>query len=224
MTGMSEETYNSLSSVVSTAASAIIMMGASNPRAWSDVKNNQNTIQEVLQQGRNDITKVFARTPNVVNTETYSTWVDMKAGHKGTVTTYVKENKPLGSPVPKDWLDNGGSIKIETLDNGAQIWTYTSQSGVSVSYIGGQSSHSGYVTFPQQYLHPNPNIATFNIGKFTTREADKAAALEYLKKMGYDGIPSGYVLHHDVVNGTVQLVKESVHSLFSHYGGVFFNK
>lgn len=55
LTGMSEETYNSLSSVVSTAASAIIMMGASNPRAWSDIKNNQNSMKCVLNQGRQEL-------------------------------------------------------------------------------------------------------------------------------------------------------------------------
>ena len=55
LTGMSEETYNSISSVVSTAASVIIMMGASNPRAWSDLKNNQNSVKSVLGQGQQDL-------------------------------------------------------------------------------------------------------------------------------------------------------------------------
>lgn len=55
LTGMNEETYNSLSSVVSTAASAIIMMGASNPRTWSDVKSNQNSVSSVIHQGYRDI-------------------------------------------------------------------------------------------------------------------------------------------------------------------------
>ena len=64
LTGMNEETYNSLSSVISAAASAIIMMGTLNPRAWSDVKNNQNTMKNVLHQGWRDLT---GRLPSKTN-------------------------------------------------------------------------------------------------------------------------------------------------------------
>ena len=59
LTGMSEETYNSLSSMASASASLIIMMGALNPRAWSDLKNNQNTINDILSQGKRDIASLF---------------------------------------------------------------------------------------------------------------------------------------------------------------------
>lgn len=88
----------------------------------------------------------------------------MKEAYKGTITKFLKENKPKYSPDIKKWFDNGGSIKIETIDD-KQIWTYISATGDSVPYI------------------------------------------------------DGYVVHHDIENGILQLVVESIHAEFTHIGG-----
>ena len=33
--------------------------------------------------------------------------------------------------------------------------------------------------------------------------------------------PKGYVLHHDVVNGRILLVREDVHKKIQHIGGIY---
>ena len=151
--------------------------------------------------------------------ESYSNWDDMKSAHKGMVTKFVQNNKPKGSPVPKEWFEKGGSLTIETLDDGTQIWRYTSLAGDTVPYIDGK------IRFPDEYLHANKKIREFSIGEFTgNREIDKKLALEYLNKYGYDRIPDGYVLHHDIENGMMQLVRADIHGTFNHYGGYYYNK
>lgn len=143
----------------------------------------------------------------------------MKEAYKGKVTKFLKENKPKGSPIPKNWFEKGGTLEIETLDDGSQIWKYTSAKGDTVPYINQQ------VKFPKQYMFPDEDIAEFSIGKFTgDRELDKKAALEFLRSEGYDEIPDGYVLHHDYENGKMQLIEEEIHRIFTHYGGNYYNK
>lgn len=149
----------------------------------------------------------------------FSNWDDMKDAYKGKVTKFLKENKPKGSPIPKNWFEKGGTLEIETLDDGSQIWKYTSAKGDTVPYINQQ------VKFPKQYMFPDEDIAEFSIGKFTGyRELDKKAALEFLRSEGYDEIPDGYVLHHDYENGKMQLIEEEIHRIFTHYGGNYYNK
>ena len=148
----------------------------------------------------------------------FSNWDHMKDAYKGKVTKFLKENKPKGSPIPKNWFEKGGTLEIETLDDGSQIWKYTSAKGDTVPYINQQ------VKFPKQYMFPDEDIAEFSIGKFTGyRELDKKAALEFLRSEGYDEIPDGYVLHHDYENGKMQLIEE-IHRIFTHYGGNYYNK
>ena len=153
------------------------------------------------------------------STNKFSNWDDMKDAYKGKVTKFLKENKPKGSPIPKNWFEKGGTLEIETLDDGSQIWKYTSAKGDTVPYINQQ------VKFPKQYMFPDEDIAEFSIGKFTgDRELDKKAALEFLRSEGYDEIPDGYVLHHDYENGKMQLIEEEIHRIFTHYGGNYYNK
>ena len=148
----------------------------------------------------------------------FSNWDHMKDAYKGKVTKFLKENKPKGSPIPKNWFEKGVTLEIETLDDGSQIWKYTSAKGDTVPYISQQ------VKFPKQYMFPDEDIAEFSIGKFTgDRELDKKAALEFLRSEGYDEIPDGYVLHHDYENGKMQLIEE-IHRIFTHYGGNYYNK
>ena len=45
-------------------------------------------------------------------------------------------------------------------------------------------------------------------------------ALNILEELyDYTDIPEGYVLHHDIDNGMMQLVREDIHSQFTHIGG-----
>lgn len=44
--------------------------------------------------------------------------------------------------------------------------------------------------------------------------------LEILEKdYGITEIPEGYVVHHDIENGILQLVEEKIHKEFTHIGG-----
>lgn len=117
-------------------------------------------------------------------------------------------------------------MTIETLEDGTQIWKYT-KDGITVPYVPKVINGKIYnvIKFPEKYLHPDKDIAKFSIkGGFTSnRNLDKKLALEYLKNEGYDKIPSGYVLHHDIENGVFQLVRKDVHEIFSHYGGYYYN-
>lgn len=142
----------------------------------------------------------------------FNNWDDMKDAYKGTITQFVKENKPKYSPDIKKWFDNGGSIEIQNID-GKQIWTYTSSVGDSVPYI------DGYIKFPDEYL--NPTIKTVDIGEFTgDRSEDIDKMLDILEEdYGITEIPEGYIVHHDIENGIVQLVDENIHKKFTHIGG-----
>lgn len=51
-----------------------------------------------------------------------------------------------------------------------------------------------------------------------------APALEFLMEEGYDHIPRGYVLHYDYDNGHFQLIREDIHRIFTHYGGLYYNQ
>ncbi len=75
-------------------------------------------------------------------------------------------------------------------------------------------------------MHPDKDIASFRIeGGFTgDRNTDRQLALEYLKSEGYDKVPTGYILHHDIDDGWFQLVRKDVHEMFSHYGGHYYNQ
>ena len=142
----------------------------------------------------------------------FNNWDDMKDAYKGTITQFVKENKPKYSPDIKKWFDNGGSIEIQNID-GKQVWTYTSSAGDSVPYI------DGYIKFPDEYL--NPTIKSVDIGEFTgDRGKDIDKMLSILEEdYGITEIPEGYIVHHDIENGILQLVDEKIHTEFTHIGG-----
>ena len=146
------------------------------------------------------------------DTNKYNNWDDMKSTYKGTITQFVSENKPKYSPDIKKWFDNGGTIEIQNV-GGNQIWTYTSSSGHSVPYI------DGYIKFPDEYL--NSTIKSVDIGEFTGdrgRDVDKMMLI-LEEDYGITEIPDGYVVHHDVENGILQLVDENIHAEFTHIGG-----
>ena len=153
------------------------------------------------------------RTPEInSNRVEFSSWDDMKDAYPGTVTKFVKENKPPYSRDIQKWFERGGSIVIENVD-GHQIWTYVASTGEAVPYV------DGYILFPSEYLHPE--IESIDIGNFTgDRNDDLAKMLEILEdEYGLSEIPDGYVVHHHTENGILQLVEEEIHTMFTHIGG-----
>ena len=162
--------------------------------------------------------------------ETFDNWDDMKNAHKGTVTQFVKDNKPLGSTHPRDWLKNGGSLTIDTLDDGTQIWKYT-KDGITVPYVPKMvnGKMQNIIQFPGEYLYKIDDVfdGSFKVPEGFTgnRTTDMKNAIKHLDNTyGIDEIPKGYILHHDIDNGVFQLVRNNVHSGFSHYGGYYYNK
>lgn len=87
------------------------------------------------------------------------------------------------------------------------------ENGEYVSYI------DGYVKFSDDYL--NPAIKSVDIGEFTgSRSKDIEKMMEILEEdYGITEIPKGYIVHHDVENGILQLVDENIHAEFTHIGG-----
>ena len=136
----------------------------------------------------------------------------MKSYFDGGVTKYVKECKPLYSPTPRNWFIKGGSIEI-SIDEFRSIWKYTNSSGVSVSYI------DGYIRFDENSLHPT--IPEIDIGEFSgNRATDISLMLDILEEQYVlTDVPDGYVVHHDVNNRILQLVREDIHREFTHIGG-----
>ena len=64
------------------------------------------------------------------------------------------------------------------------------------------------------------DVSEINIGSFTTRAADRKKAMHVLmEKYNIEKVPDGYILHHDVTNGLIQLVQKDIHSMFTHRGG-----
>ena len=112
---------------------------------------------------------------------------------------------------------NSGKIGICLTDENVQIWKYTSSTGDYVFY------NNGYIQFPERYLYPDTNISVLDIGTFTTRTDDRIAVLKELNKFGYNDVPEGYVLHHDINNGTIQIIRKDIHEQFRHYGGCYYN-
>jgi|GEM_PF-1429411 len=149
--------------------------------------------------------------------KSFSSWDDMKKAYDGNITQFLADNKPKYSPNVEKWLGNGGQVNIKTVD-GKQIWTYTSAAGEAVPYI------DGFVKFPDEYLHPV--LDRVNIGSFTgDRTKDMAKLKEVLKNdYGINEIPAGFVAHHDIENGIMQLVQEDIHKKFRHIGGHSLNQ
>ncbi len=147
-----------------------------------------------------------------INVHKFSNWDEMKDAYNGGITKFVQENKPKYSPDIKKWFSNGGLIEIQNID-GKQIWIYTSAVGHTVPYV------DGYIEFPDKYL--NPTIKFVDIGGFSgDRSKDINKMMAILEEdYGITEIPDGYVVHHDTINGILQLVDENIHQEFTHIGG-----
>ena len=136
------------------------------------------------------------------------------------ITKFLREHKPKGSPAVKRWLDEGGRIVIKRKNGKPTEWIYITQNNDQVSYING---NKGYIVFPDKYLYPKKDISTFSIEKFETRYIDNKKVLNYLIDNKYTEVPDGYVIHHHYENGIIQIVREDIHTKFTHYGGYYFH-
>ena len=92
----------------------------------------------------------------------------------------------------------------------------------------GKTRVSGYhrIEFPDECLHKNKKISNLDIGKFSgSRSTDRKKALARLDKKGHkNGVPEGYILHHDMESGKIQVVNEEMHKKFTHHGGHSYYK
>ena len=86
---------------------AVIFQGVINRATFGTVTPSQMQINTM-----------FPQQPSIIRSESFSSWNDMKNAYKGTVTRFVRTNKPIGAPVPRNWFAKGGSIRIEKLWNG----------------------------------------------------------------------------------------------------------
>lgn len=66
----------------------------------------------------------------------------------------------------------------------------------------------------------NPTIKSVDIGEFAgDRDKHIHKMLAILEEdYGITEIPEGYIVHHDIENGILQLVDENIHTEFTHIG------
>ena len=167
----------------------------------------------------------FTLNKKPIEVKDYNNWEQMKLDNPGSVTKFVKENKPERSPIPKNWFKKGGSIRIETYKNGDQVWIYTNADGISIPYVPKiiNEELKKVIEFPEEVMYKgNKKLAKINIGNFTgDRALDKKLAIEILEKRGIFNY-EGYIIHHGNSDGILYLIKENVHKEFSHCGGYYY--
>ena len=64
-----------------------------------------------------------------IEVKDFNSWEKFKLDNPGKVTKFISDNKPKNAPIPKNWFEKGGSLKIEKFKDGSQIWKYTDASG-----------------------------------------------------------------------------------------------
>ncbi len=155
--------------------------------ALAAMPNRIELLNELEVDDLKRITGDITTPQNTIRSETFSNWDDMRSAHEGTVTRFLQENKPLGSPHPRDWFENGNSLTIETLDDGTLLWKYT-KNDVTIPYVPQMvnGKMENVIKFPDEFKHSDRNIATFKITEGFTgnRQRDKVVALEYLARFG----------------------------------------
>ncbi len=123
----------------------------------------------------------------------------------------LMQRKPPYSPALRRWFNQDGTVEIR-VENGHDIWTYTTADGISGTYI------DGNIRFSRGQLYAD--VGEVNIGSFSGRFSDRQKVIKVLAAdYGVEKIPDGFVLHHDINNGVIQLVRKDVHSIFTHRGG-----
>jgi hypothetical protein len=111
--------------------------------------------------------------------------------------------KPMNSPAPQKWIDNGGTIWNE-LDG---TWVYSDIAGNTVRYPNGYPDFAG-----GGYVRQSVDIRTVPNHTSDFLNANKAAPLG-------QKLPTNTWHHHE--NGTtMQEIDRIIHSRFTHRGGV----
>ena len=64
-----------------------------------------------------------------IEVKDFNSWEKLKLDNPGKVTKFISDNKPKNAPIPKNWFEKGGSLKIEKFKDGSQIWKYTDANG-----------------------------------------------------------------------------------------------
>lgn len=138
-------------------------------------------------------------------------------GYKGLYISVMAYEYYTGNNIDyleiEEWMDSGKFEEVNNKYSDYILWVWQNKQNIQGYLL--KVCKIGY-----------QNVSNFKIeGGFTgDRNLDKTKAMEYLSLYGYDEIPTGYVLHHDMDSGVFQLVQESVHQEFSHYGGYYYNK
>src|SRR5699024_6269578 len=139
---------------------------------------------------------------------------------KHNLTKAQLATNPKHSPNPDKWIDKGGKIDVDNQGT----WTYTNKKGQSVSYPNG---------FPDftEYMHPTVKPVKIKVNNPENRPADNRLANQSagLDKNSNPPVPSldrppkGYTWHHHEDGTTMILVERSVHTQFTHRGGISTN-
>ena len=64
-----------------------------------------------------------------IEVKDFNSWEKLKLDNPGKVTKFISDNKPKNAPIPKNWFEKGGSLKIEKFKDGSQIWKYIDANG-----------------------------------------------------------------------------------------------
>ena len=123
------------------------------------------------------------------------------------ITKEQLANKPMNSPRPNRWYDNGGKVSI----NNDKTWTYHDWDGNSVSYIDGYPDFKSAGMVEQEV----------KIGKFEDyykdfRNADNLAPNGSRKP--------GNTWHHNQDGITMQEMRRSLHERYTHEGGMSLSR
>ena len=107
-----------------------------------------------LNSGKN-IRQILGVTPQVVHSQTFTSWDEMKKAYRGNITNFAVTSqrqgghKPLGSPNVRTWLDNGGTLRIDKLHDGTHVWYYT-KDGVTVPFVPKMRSSAKCCSVPRR--------------------------------------------------------------------------
>lgn len=117
------------------------------------------------------------------------------------------------APNWEKWISNGGKI----IKHGDGSVTYMTKDGTWVKY-----NSKGYPDFSNHLTHPEVKSVDLDSGFDPRRWPDYEKANAKVGKADEwgKGAPEGYTWHHHENGKTMQLVPESIHTLFDHAGGI----
>ncbi len=217
----SRETFNYLVGKLSTTMDAVlprtIMASEIKKKINADIKenqmkNNNSSIDEVAvvdgiwedspNKSKNVVEK--GQLESVEKTKENGIIEKTKVLTLDDLTKDVLKTKPLYSPVPERWMQNGGIIEIANDGN----WIYTNTDGISVKYVDGYPDFKGAGLVIQEV----------DVGEFVSREADKKKAKELVQQN------PNTEWHHPANSNKLQEIDANIHKQFTHIGAISKNK